>query len=326
MSTGNTTGAAPPLDEGPKDVDSSAIVGDNEQRARTLELPLGEALTIAESLPITLARRTQLIVVAGAVGSGKTTLIASLFHLFQRGPFAGYLFAGSDTLIGFDRRCHLARIASGAATADTERTKRGVDRQFLHLRVRKEDCETPPRDLLISDLSGEDYRDAKDSIDECRRLPLLRRADHFLVLVDSVQLAQLDSRQRAKNEAAMLLRSCIDAEQLGIHSMVDLLCTKWDLVEQGDEAGTVAFVEDFQRYMSEQYVPKLNRLRFSRIAARPTTPGFALGYGLAELFPAWVEEVDLGPTVLAGAETPIDLTSEFDRFVFCHPRCDEVGR
>src|SRR5664280_2888465 len=55
--------------------------------AGVIDLPLGDALTLSESLHITRAQRTQLVVIAGAVGSGKTTLIATLFHLFQRRDF-----------------------------------------------------------------------------------------------------------------------------------------------------------------------------------------------------------------------------------------------
>ncbi len=212
----------------------------NANGSGLVDLPLGEALTVRESLPITLARRTQLLLIAGTVGSGKTTLITSLFHLFERGPFAGYLFAGSDTLIGFDWRCHLARTASGASKANTERTKRGEDRELLHLRLRKKGCTTPPTDVLISDLTGEKYVDAKDSIDECRRLPLLRRADHFVLLIDSSKLSKPDARQRAKNNAIMLLRTCLDADQFErltktrpepkINSLLDLIA-------QAKEAG-----------------------------------------------------------------------------------------
>ncbi len=239
--------------------------------------------------------------------------------MFQRAPFAGYLFAGSETLIGFDRRSHLARISCGASTADTERTRRGEDRQFLHLRVRKQDCDLPARDVLISDLSGEDYRDAKDSVEECRRLSLIRRADHFVILIDSHHLAQLDDRQRVKNEATMLLRCCLDSGQLGPQSLVDVLCSKWDLIDENDEVGTVEFVRSLNQTLTRQFEPQLKRLRFSRIAARPAKAGFGLGHGLAEIFPAWVEEAAAALGAPIQLEPPPVIGSEFDRFFSRRP-------
>ena len=69
-----------------------------------MDIHHGEALTCTECTAITFENRTQIVLIAGPAKSGKTTLIASLFHLFQRGPFLDYRFAGSQTLRGFDMR------------------------------------------------------------------------------------------------------------------------------------------------------------------------------------------------------------------------------
>ena len=246
MSEENSTGETAAAENASAvSADSSVTGGDaaGGTTAGMVELPVGEALTLGESLPITRAQRAQLVVIAGAVGSGKTTLIAVLFQLFQRGEFEGYLFAGSETLVGFDQRCYLARTASGRPNADTARTRPGEERQLLHLRVRRHDLATPARDILLSDLSGEDYREAKNSVEECRRLPLLGRADHFVLLIDADQLTKLDCRQKTRNEATSLLRTCLDAGQLGKFSYVDVLLSRWDLVNQ-DAPETMSFIAE----------------------------------------------------------------------------------
>ena len=51
---------------------------------RVIHLSSGKAMTYEEAYSITAAARTRLIVLAGAPGSGKTTLMAALFHAFQR--------------------------------------------------------------------------------------------------------------------------------------------------------------------------------------------------------------------------------------------------
>jgi hypothetical protein len=288
-----------------------------------VELPLGEALTLGESLHITRARRVQLVVIAGAVGAGKTTLMAALFHLFQKGSFAGYLFAGSETLLGFDRRCYLARTASGRSTPNTERTHPGEERQLLHLRVRRHDLQAPARDVLLSDLSGEDYREAKDSVEECKRLPLLKRADHFVLLIDASQLAQLDSRQRARNEATALLGTCLDAGQLGKFTFVDVLLSKWDLVNTGDSE-TVRFIEELEQLLKRQYARRVGRLRSMRVAARPGL-GDSLGHGLDQVFPSWVEDHAVPVCQDGRLASPGDYTTEFDRYLKRRPRLHDTS-
>jgi polynucleotide 5'-kinase involved in rRNA processing len=47
----------------------------------------GEALTSDEAYELTSEYPTKLIALAGPVASGKTTLLASIFHVFQRAGF-----------------------------------------------------------------------------------------------------------------------------------------------------------------------------------------------------------------------------------------------
>ena len=82
-----------------------------------LDLPHGKGLKASETAAITRRALTSVVLFAGTADCGKTTLLATLHLLFQRGPFAGYNFAGSDTLVGFEDRVSLARTASGRTTA-----------------------------------------------------------------------------------------------------------------------------------------------------------------------------------------------------------------
>ena len=100
---------------------------------KLLDLPHGNGLSAAETVAITRRALTSVVLFAGTAGCGKTTLLASLYLLFQRGPFAGYNFAGSDTLVGFEERVSLARTASGRDAPTTPRTRVS---EYLHLRVR----------------------------------------------------------------------------------------------------------------------------------------------------------------------------------------------
>src|SRR5438046_759504 len=84
-----------------------------------VDLPSGEALTEAQASEVTRHGVTRVVVLAGPSGSGKTTVLTSLFEAFLEAPFGNFLFAGSRTLLGFERRCHDARVASGRTDPHT---------------------------------------------------------------------------------------------------------------------------------------------------------------------------------------------------------------
>ena len=151
-----------------------------EEKSTDVDLPHGDSLQPNESIAISCASPTRFIIVAGAAESGKTTLVGSIFERFRLGVFGGYRFAGSQTLRGFERICHPGRVASGNTIPQTERTKLPLGRQLLHLRFRKLDGSLPCQDLLISDLSGEEFDNAKDFGSDARNLSIVRSAHRLL--------------------------------------------------------------------------------------------------------------------------------------------------
>jgi Double-GTPase 2 len=283
-----------------------------------LELPDGGDLGLAAAESMVRAAVTRVVVLAGPADSGKTMLLTTLYECFQRGPFAGYVFAGCRSFLGFERRCHLSRIESGRVTPETARTAATTESRWLHLRVRPASLDGPGRDLLLTELPGDLVRLAKDSTDECRRLTLSRRADHFVILLDGARLGQRQHRFTTANDAALLVRSCLDAEMLGRFSFVDLVFTKWDLATAGASAEEMEqFVAAFTERTRLHCGGRLGRLRFLQVAARPG-PGspLAFAHGLAELFSAWVQD---SPAFGPAHRVPVPLpesASEFDRYLW----------
>jgi hypothetical protein len=291
---------------------------DSDAPGGWIDLPDGADLDSRGAERIARAAISRVILVAGPADSGKTTLLAAVYEAFQRGPFARCLFAGSETLLGFERRCHLARIESGRAVADTARTLNTGGLRWLHLRVRPADAEEAPRDLLVSEIPGDVFRLAKDSTDECRRLTTGRRADHFAILVDGAKLVQRQHRLTATNDAALFLRSCLDAEMLGPASFVDILVTKWDLAARAPEASEIdhsvsAFVERTRQHCEG----RLGRLRFLRVAARPLPRSeLSFAHGLTDVVASWVTE---SPRFRVAPPMPVPVpegASEFDRYLW----------
>src|SRR5581483_7560910 len=134
------------------------------------DLPKGDAQTAAAAASITRARRTRVIILIGDEESGKTTLLASLYEQFQRGPYAGYLFAGTETFPGLEERCYLSRISAEQQEARTGRTHPGEGMRFLHMQLRPMAGTALVQDLLFSDVSGELLRQACESREEAQKL------------------------------------------------------------------------------------------------------------------------------------------------------------
>ena len=63
-----------------------------------IDLPSGNELDALAAAELQGARQTRLIVVAGPVGAGKTTLITTLHDLFQTGKIGGYRSAQASPL------------------------------------------------------------------------------------------------------------------------------------------------------------------------------------------------------------------------------------
>lgn len=280
-----------------------------------LDLPSGDYLSPTRSATIASRSPTRLIVIAGGAECGKTTLLASIFELFQRGPFAGFSFAGSRTLLGLEKRCHLARIASNRSSPETEHTQLSPEDTLLHLRVRELDMESEPIDLLFTDLAGERFRLARDSTDECRRLGILKRADRFVVMLDGAKLSDAAGRHAAYADGRSLLRSCLDAEMLDIGSQVDVLISKLDIIEKHDGDGSVrTYIETIKSALSDDFSGRVAGLRFIEVAASPVEDTRSLGHNLHLCFPDWAR-VFIQRSYVGLHHPPIaTATREMDRY------------
>jgi hypothetical protein len=286
------------------------------QESGTIDLPSGEDLDFDQGTKITRARITRVIVLAGSVGSGKTTLLASIYEKFLRGPIANYLFAGSKTLIGFDKRCHLARIASLRARPSMERTKRGFDNKLLHLRVRPNDFSSDPLDMLFSDISGETFEMARDSNEECKQLGIIMRADHFAIVIDGEKLSSIDSRHGAFNDADLLLRRCIETGMLTGRSHVDVLFTKYDVITSINTEEIHDFISHIEHEMKLRYDSKLKRMHFFRVAALPKKPSvLPLFYGLDEMLKSWIERSPFEDSLKREDISDILPVTQYDKYI-----------
>lgn len=273
----------------------------------------GQFLSPETARPITMERRSRLVLLVGPADSGKTTIVTSVYECLLLGPLGGFFFAGSATLPGFESRCHYSRLGGGS-TSDTERTKTAYTPHLLHLRLRDRASRRDAVDLLLSDYSGELFERAKDSTSELRLLPLFERADRIVVLLDGKRLADRTRRQGAVQDVRHFLRRACDAGMLHSASSVEVLVSKDDLiVTSGSKAATLAFVLEAQRSLSSEFEPRFRTWRMLRVAARPDNGGIRRARHLDVLLASWIDDRPVASSISSGTRIA-EYSREFHAF------------
>ncbi len=266
--------------------------------------PSGEALSLAAANRLLRERPARLVALVGERGSGKTTLIGALYDRFQRGEYGGFSFAGSRTLIGFDRVWYLARAAAGA-TADTPRTSLADGLQFYHLRLAHGG---ERRDLLLADRAGETYTAARGDQKLAKDLMEVARAECVLLLLDGERVANVLERTQATEAVRQSLRAFLDAGMLGKESVVCVVETKGDLLLGAHDA----YLEEFWGRLVRDFGKRTGRLLRARIAARARKVEIAPALGVDSLLSlAWASDRF---HVARSAEAALNLRTEFERF------------
>lgn len=230
-------------------------------------------------------------VVIGVVAGpevGKTTMIATMYELIHRGRMPEFRFAGSETLRGYEERCHLARLASNALRPDTPRTHLKDQLSFTHLRLK---TALGIKDVVFSDRSGEHFDNILKTPSEITRFSELQRANTIAMLVDLHELQK--SHHRPTSQARRLFIAMEQAGMLAGKKMM-LVGTKADLLgnDNGTECARSALTElagDLQRRSSTGL-----SITTWLVASRARPGSTEVGEGLEELLKA----------MIAGHETP----------------------
>jgi energy-coupling factor transporter ATP-binding protein EcfA2 len=261
--------------------------------AAFVDLPNGESLTEAQASEVTRQGITRVVVLAGPSGSGKTTILTSLFEAFLEAPFGNLLFAGSRTLVGFERRCHDARTASGRPVPHTVHTQVEAT-DFLHLRLASpSDSLLGPQNLLLSDVSGERFRALRDSTDAVRRMSMLRRTDDLCIVLDGEKLADMSQRHSAQTDARMLLRCIVEEGVLSSSCKIEIVFSKWDLVAANPAQEALMSFIDETKQVVQKVAGSALEVQFFQVAARPENRKVPFAFGIPTLLRSWVKEPSL---------------------------------
>jgi hypothetical protein len=275
------------------------------------EEPLGSratALDAPEANALAARRRPTVLVLAGAVGCGKTSVYAAIYERLGRGPFGGWMFAGSRTIAGFEQRCHWWRTSSGGSEPYMEHT-RANDLPWLHIRLRDSESREPARDLLLGDFDGEFFDQLADNRMQPSELPFLRRADHVGLVIDGEHIAKVTARAAERQQTEYLLERLLIPDALAGTDALSLIVTKSDcLARSRDAEGAESCLAELNQRASKlagRPVPLL------RLAVRSQDPQFPLGHGLETL----LEMLGLRPALQIAADPePYEPATALGRF------------
>jgi predicted GTPase len=273
-------------------VDEDALTSNSNEEVKTekknasVDLYTGREMGVNEMAPITNRFDAKWIVIVGDSDCGKTTLIASLFDLFQLGPFGNFIYGGSRTQVGFEIRCHDSRVNSGLEDPYTKKTNTREEFKFLHLFLKHKDfIEGEGSHLLLSDISGEKYKRARDNSSEMKNLNILKRADYILFMIDGEKLKDKITRQLALTHARAFINKALDENKIGAKSQLKIVVSKWDMLyDQG-----IDLTKIMENPFFEEFGKKVGELAFDKIASRPysVVHGIDFGYGLDKLLDQW---------------------------------------
>jgi hypothetical protein len=273
-------------------------------------LPGADLLTVEEADELMRWRPANVVAIVGERGGGKTTLVAEIYERFLRGPFAGFLFAGSRTLTGFERRCYLARMVSGASAPDTERTSALAGLRFFHLGLISAEGRRRG-DLLISERAGESYRAARNEPAMVRGFLELAKARTVVFVLDGARIADDKRREETFSSVRNLIRASAETGAVLSQAEVQLVTTKIDLLQSEKSAYVLEAVAEFERRMERAYRHRFAKITFWRIAARDLSNNLEPAFGVAALLQSWFSPPKPPPATIA---TPV-LRDEFDSFL-----------
>jgi len=226
-----------------------------------------------------------MIGIIGVHDSGKTSVIAGVFDLFQMGPIEDITFAGSSTLHGLEMICHDARAASERDEPHSERTKRG-EVKFYHIDVRRGNT---LQTLLIADRSGEEYEEVADLAANATPMFELRRADIITVLVDGRRLSSPVDRAEVMGEIPLIIQGMVENRAFERKPNLAVVLTKNDDVIASPRRERVE--QDFQSIVeaiSETFANNFGEFSSFVTSASPKDVGVQRGDGLAAVLDFWL--------------------------------------
>jgi hypothetical protein len=302
-------GRSPPTAE----IAAPTKADENEAKAphhEAIPIPSAELIEIEDARRLARANTARLIALVGASESGKTSLLASLFDQFQKGPLEGYSLRQCVTLHGFERASHHSRVSSRRDVPYTERTPLGSGLKFYHLGLQSSQGERV--DLLLADRPGEDYRSASDDPQNAASFIELTHADSLTLLIDGERLSDPVARHNTKAEVDLTLQGLVESGIFGPVRRLAVVLTKLDTVVGSERSQAIeAEFDGIVGRLTRKFGHCMQEIVTFKVAASPNDiRHLPHGHGVSTLFNYWI-----GTGMSLRDNSPkIDIVRFFHRF------------
>lgn len=228
------------------DKDLEVNFEDEKDEADDHILSLGQALNEKELYRLSSKVPTHIIYVLGPVGSGKTTFESMLYAFFLKNIDKNILFAGSETLVGFEERLNYLRIKSGNSDAQMERTNKDERRCFLHMNLLdlKSNCHY---NLILSDVSGETFENCNSNRSNMEQdLPCLDMAKNIVLFMDGESLLDNSKRQGSVMKIKFFLKTFKSSRLYSEKTNIDIVISKNDVIYAKTKQNKNDFIENIK--------------------------------------------------------------------------------
>lgn len=259
------------------DIDQSSVLKVNKKK---IQLYHGHELSLGEVATVTNKYLSSLVIILGDQDSGKTTLLSTIYDVFQIGQFKRYLFASSLTQKGFEIRSHLSRMVSGGNVSDTERTK-VAEFRILHLGIRCKERNIT-KHFLLSDVSGETIKAARSSGSKMKeQLKIAKLADYLIYIVDGEKLSGEEKSTTILN-TELFIQSAISNKIFDKSTDLKIVISKWDILKQNDAEHTLEILKE---RLNKKFSNVLGNIEYKILASRPSDncDVFPLGFGVEDI-------------------------------------------
>lgn len=299
------------------DIETSDSEGIAEEDGRSgfVKLPHGLALTVAETYPITASEVSKTIILIGPFDSGKTTIETTIYQLFQRKPFAGLYFAGSQSLFGYEERSFYTRLESKKETATTPRTSRSANEIFLHLKLYDSTTKIKTN-YLFGDISGEEIYSHLGNVETIsEKMSYLKSVDSYVFILDGKQLADKNKRNGVIDQTYTMARTIFDAKLYSPPTRVQVVISKYDILKKMDDTNLENTIDKRLQCIVDLVKKYVKEVTVHKVAAMPETDDLEVGYGLEELLSTWNKSHN-DKQVVESYMIDSQLDSEFNKLIY----------
>lgn len=279
-----------------------------------VELPSGEVLAYEDLYSIAAAEKSVTVALLGEAGSGKTTLITSLYQMFLQGTLEGKVsFSGSHTIQAFEKRAFFSRITSQGNEPVTPRTQLGSLNDLLHLRTYSSEA-GEYLNLLFTDSSGEEIQSLTGDIEAAsNEFPILREAKHVCIVLDGDKLAKPRRKNAEIQGGIQLLKTFINGKAIRNNAIISIVITKYDLLKRVDAFDEKSIANQILDKFLDQ-IPTLKSIPevFYTAAMPSKAEGAEQGYGLNRLMLYFIEKPPVADPDNTRSSSIPNTCSQFD--------------